>query len=113
MLVDDDPLVRMSTADMLIDLGFEVIELGSAEEALGLISSSRVPDNLVTDHLMPGMSGAELARVMHDIASNIPVWLVSGNAELEGVAPNLARLTKPFRNTELAASIMALIPIPT
>jgi hypothetical protein len=38
------------------------------------------------------------------------VRLVSGYAEIEGIAPELARLTKPFRNAELAASIAALVP---
>ena len=47
LLVDDEELVRLSTADMLIDLGFEVIEAGSAEEALELIKSGQKADLLV------------------------------------------------------------------
>ena len=61
-LVDDEDLVRMSTADMLADLGYAVIEAGSAEEAVRLLAGDRMPDIVVTDHLMPGMTGAELAR---------------------------------------------------
>jgi len=110
LLVDDEALVRMSTADMLNDLGFEVIEASSAEEALQLIRTGLSPDLLVTDHLMPGMSGAELAREVRAIRPELPVLLVSGYAEVEGIAPELARLTKPFRNSELAASIAALRP---
>ena len=110
LLVDDEELVRMSTADMLIDLGFEVVEAASAEEALQIIQSGLTPDLLVTDHLMPGMSGVDLAREVHDIEPKVAMLVVSGYAELEGIAPELARLTKPFRRTELAASVAALVP---
>lgn len=61
LLVDDEDLVRMSTADMLIDMGFDVVEASSAEEALRLVGDGLAPDLLVTDHLSPGLSGAELA----------------------------------------------------
>ena len=54
LLVDDEELVRMSTADMLIELGYEVVEAGSAEEALQLLNAGTSPSLLVTDHLMPG-----------------------------------------------------------
>jgi PAS domain S-box-containing protein len=110
LLVDDEPLVRMSTADMLIDLGFEVIEAGTGEDALRLIKSDVAPDLLVTDHLMPGMTGAELAREVRLIKPELPILVVSGYAEVDGIAPELARLTKPFRNADLAASIAALVP---
>ena len=109
LLVDDEELVRMSTADMLNDFGFEVIEAGSAEEALSLIKSGKVPDLLVTDHLMPGMSGADLAREARSLNPELPVLLVSGYADAEGIAPDLPRLTKPFRNADLAASLTALL----
>jgi PAS domain S-box-containing protein len=108
LLVDDEELVRMSTADMLMDLGFEVIEAGSAEEALRLVDAGERPDLLVTDHLMPGMSGADLARTLREKAAGLPVLIVSGYAETEGIAPDLPRLTKPFRNAELADRIANL-----
>ena len=43
-------------------LGHDVVEAGSAEEALRLLNRGLTPDFVVTDHLMPGMSGTELAR---------------------------------------------------
>jgi PAS domain S-box-containing protein len=108
LLVDDEDLVRMSTADMLMDLGYEVAEASSAEEALRLMDQGLRPDLLVTDHLMPGMNGAELAQLATSRSPGLPVLIVSGYAEAEGVAPGLARLTKPFRNSELAASLVSL-----
>ncbi|MBB5713149.1 hybrid sensor histidine kinase/response regulator [Sphingomonas xinjiangensis] len=110
LLVDDEELVRMSTADMLIDLGFEVVEADSAEEALHLIKGGIDPDLLVTDHLMPGMNGADLAREARALKPALPVLVVSGYAEVEGIAPEWPRLTKPFRSAELATSVAALTP---
>jgi CheY-like chemotaxis protein len=110
LLVDDEDLVRMSTADMLMDLGYEVVEASSAEEALRLVSDGLAPDLLVTDHLMPGLTGTELAHELRSARPDLPVLIVSGYAETEGMEPSLARLTKPFRNAELAASLSALLP---
>jgi PAS domain S-box-containing protein len=110
LLVDDEDLVRMSTADMLMDLGFEVVEASSAEAALRVLKGGMMPDILITDHLMPGMSGADLARQARSLAPALPVLIVSGYAEVDGLAPDLLRLTKPFRNAELAVCISTLLP---
>lgn len=109
LLVDDDELVRMSIADMLMDLGFQVVEAASAEDALKILSEGTMPNLLVTDHLMPGMNGADLAREARHLNSALPILLVSGYSEIESLALDLPRLTKPFRNAELAASVSELI----
>ena len=98
----------MSTADMLADLGYSVTEASSAEEALAMLDGGLEVDVLLTDHLMVGMTGAELARIVRKRSSSIWVLLVSGYAEAEGVAPDLPRLTKPFRQADLAASLASL-----
>jgi PAS domain S-box-containing protein len=108
LLVDDEELVRLSTADMLSDIGFDVIEAASAEEALKVIESGARLELIVTDHLMPGMSGTDLARQVRAAMPDLPVLVVSGYAQMDGVAPDLPRLTKPFRKDELARSIFAL-----
>ena len=108
LLVDDEDLVRLSTADMLIELGYRVVEAASAEAALTLVARGLKPDVLVTDHLMPGMSGTELARTLRTLRPTTRVLVVSGYAEAAGIAPDLPRLTKPFRNADLAASLAAL-----
>ena len=109
LLVDDEDLVRLSTADMLIDLGYAVVEAQSAEEALKLIDRGLKPDVLITDHLMPGMSGTDLARILQESRPGTKVLVVSGYAEAEGVAPDLARLTQPFRSVDLVKSLAALV----
>ena len=98
----------MSTADMLSDLGYAVIEAASAEEALRLVNTGARFDVVVTDHLMPGISGADLAREVRSVKPGTPVLLVSGYAEVEGIDPSLPRLAKPFRVDELASSLAQL-----
>ena len=109
LLVDDEHLVRMSTADMLIDLGFAVVEAASAEEALAAIDRGVHFDLLVTDHLMPGMTGVDLAGMVQTRRPGLPVLLVSGFAEAEGVDAAMPRLIKPFRQVELAARLIGLM----
>ncbi len=98
----------MSTADILADLGYDVVEAPSAEEALKLMGEGLAPDLVVTDHLMPGLTGLDLARELRGRKPDLPVLIVSGYAEMDGIAPGVARLTKPFRAAELAESLAAL-----
>lgn len=105
MLVDDEELVRVSTGDMLSDLGYQVIAAASAEDALRHFDQGAQIDLLVTDHLMPGMSGTDLSRLARQMRPGLPVLLISGYAQREGFDPTLTRLTKPFRKDELAASL--------
>ncbi len=112
LLIDDEELVRMSTADMLVELGYVVVEAGSAEGALQLVEDGLVPDIVVTDHLMPGMNGADLARLLQGKQPDLAVLLVSGYADAAGIPLDLPRLTKPFRSADLAAAVGALIPEP-
>ena len=108
LLVDDEELVRMSTADMLSELGYQVIQAPSAEQALRLVRGGLRPELLITDHLMPGMNGTDLARIVQLEVPGLHVLLVSGYADSDGIAPDLARLSKPFKNDELAASLADL-----
>lgn len=105
LLVDDEELVRATTSYMLADLGYHVVEAESGEEALRLIEAGQPFDVLVTDHLMPGITGTELARVVKSLRPGIGILLISGYAEREGLDPDTPRLNKPFRKDELAASL--------
>ena len=107
LLVDDEDLIRATTAQMLSDMGYTVIETDSAKEASRYLADPRL-DLVVTDHLMPGMSGAELAREVQARRPGLQVLLISGFAEVEDLAPDLPRLMKPFRAAELAAALASL-----
>lgn len=108
LLVDDEELVRASTGDMLRDMGNEVIEADSAEAALQRMKDGLRPSLLVTDHLMPGMTGTELAKSVRELRGDMPIIIISGYAEMEGIQSDIPRLTKPFRHADLEASICAL-----
>jgi signal transduction histidine kinase len=108
LLVDDQDLVRATTAHMLEELGFDIIHARSGEEALRLVEAGAAFDIVVTDHLMPGITGAELARAIRRRVAGARVLLVSGYAD-EDVAPDLPRLAKPFRAADLAERVCGLL----
>jgi PAS domain S-box-containing protein len=101
LLVDDEELVRLTTAEMLRELGYDVVEAASAEEAQMRMAQGLTPSLLVTDHLMPGMSGTELARSILKDRPTVQVLVVSGYSEVEDIASDLPRLTKPFKKDEM------------
>jgi PAS domain S-box-containing protein len=109
LVVDDDPLVAAGTAMMLEDLGHSAHVVTSAEEALAQLGRDVVPDLVVTDYAMPGMTGLELADRLRRERPELPVVLATGYAEVAaGAAPWLPRLAKPYRQEELAALISQL-----
>jgi CheY-like chemotaxis protein/two-component sensor histidine kinase len=105
LLVDDEDLVRMSTAHMLSDLGYDVVEAALGETALQMVRDGLVPELLVTDHLMPGMTGAQLIKALKEVRPGLPALIVSGYAEADGLDPAVPRITKPFRSSELADAL--------
>jgi YesN/AraC family two-component response regulator len=84
---------------MLTELGFSIVEASSAEEALKLLESGSPVDVLITDHLMPGMSGAALAYEVRERWPLIRTVVISGYADADGIDPQLLRLNKPFRRS--------------
>ena len=111
LLVDDEDLVRTGTADMLRDLGYEVLCAASGSEALSLLRREGADiDLLVTDYLMPGMDGVELAAEAAAFASGLKVLLITGYSTIaSGPGAVLPRLAKPFRQAELAARVAELL----
>jgi PAS domain S-box-containing protein len=105
LVVDDEEYIRVATVDMLTELGFTVREAATAEAALEVIDAGFKPDILITDHLMPGMTGVELAYTVRARQPGVKLLIVSGFAEAEGIDPSLPRLTKPFVQSELLRHI--------
>ena len=110
LVVDDEELVRVGTAEMLSDLGYCVIQAGSGGEALAILRSGTVEiDLLISDYLMPEMNGADVVCEVRRMKPDLPVLLVTGYANVtQGPAAELPRLAKPFRQAELAARIADL-----
>ena len=111
LVVDDEPLVRMGTAELLRDEGYEVDEAESAETALALGPFGRF-DCVVTDYLMPGMNGVELAHRLHTERPALPILLLSGYADLEAFSA-LPYLSKPCFGDDLARAVARLIAAAT
>ncbi|MDE1916031.1 MAG: response regulator [Sphingomonadales bacterium] len=109
LLVDDEAVVRASAAEMLAEFGLRVIEAASAEEALAVLAGGARVDLLVTDHMMPGMTGAQLVAKVARRWAGMPVLLVSGYSDLAGVSGTIPRLAKPFRQRDLAASLALVL----
>jgi signal transduction histidine kinase len=107
LLVDDNSLVRNSTRELLIDMGYEVVDIDHAELAIGMIEAGYQPDIVVTDHVMPGMTGAELALRLRMDHPGIALLIISGYQGIDLIAPDIVRLSKPFRRAHLQASIAA------
>ena len=87
LVVDDEDSVRMCTADALEDMGYRIVEATSAEEALRALDDGLAPAILVTDHLMPGMTGAELARAVRERLPTTAIVIVSGYTNMADIAP--------------------------
>ncbi|WP_423142907.1 response regulator [Parablastomonas sp. CN1-191] len=105
LLVDDEDLVRQSTAAMLAELGHGSVEAASAREALTLLRTQRF-DIVVTDYLMPEMSGLDLAREARRLRADLPVLMITGFANLgTDSAADVARLAKPFSLAALGRAI--------
>ncbi|WP_311267215.1 PAS domain S-box protein [Sphingobium sp. WCS2017Hpa-17] len=112
LAVDDDDLVLTNTAGMLEEMGHTVFQASSGADALRLLEQGRV-DLVVTDHAMPGMTGAQLADAIGQMLPGLPVIIITGFAQLPPHASQRPRLDKPFRQADLArivASTMRIAP---
>jgi PAS domain S-box-containing protein len=106
LTVDDDPLVALNTSALLEELGHTVYSAPSALHALDILRREKTIDLMITDQLMPGMTGSELATRIRAENAQIPIILATGYAELTpGEGEGLPRLAKPFSQRELAEAI--------
>ena len=81
LFVDDEDAVRIVGARGLRQKGYEVVDCISAENALEHIESGEKFDMMITDMMMPGMSGAELANIMKEKSPQTVIILASGYSE--------------------------------
>lgn len=97
LIVEDEPLILMSTVDMVEELGHTVHEANSAEDALSVLEANRI-DMLLTDVGLPGMSGIELARHVRERWPNVRIVFASGddNAKTASGISDAQQLSKPF-----------------
>jgi CheY-like chemotaxis protein len=109
LLVDDEALVRFATADMLRDAGYEVVEAASAAEAQERVRAGLAPDVLVTDQLMPGLRGTDLASGLREALPHLKVLVATGYADMPDI--RYPRIAKPFAAAELVERVRALVEV--
>lgn len=105
LVADDEPAVLEVLSQVVEDLGHDVLQARDGEEALGLARARR-PHLVVTDHVMPRLSGVELCRRLRsdEILKDVPIILLS--AVLPQGAPEAsAFLHKPFEITDFESLI--------
>ena len=118
LLVEDEKLLRQLTKDALEINGYKVLEARDSREAITICEEYREPIHLMlTDVVMPQMSGRELAQTLKELRPEIKVLYMSGYAEdvlfRQGVLDaNLIFLQKPFRQYELTAKVRQVLDSP-
>ncbi len=109
-MIDDDPLQVRVREMVLRDAGFEVCIATSAESAMALLRSDPVGASsgvIVTDHVLPGATGADFVRQLRRINPVVPVVVITGlpDAESEYTGLNVAFRQKPCPPEELIALV--------
>lgn len=114
LLVEDDETMRVYLARALEKVGYEVVAAESGEAALPLIDPESF-DLLLTDIVMPGMDGIELARRAAEIVPEMRVMFITGFAAVAlkrpDAPPQSRVLSKPFHLRDLVAEVDRLFAI--
>ncbi|MEW6430017.1 MAG: ATP-binding protein [Myxococcota bacterium] len=110
LVVDDEPAVRSLMVKVLAGSGLEVREVGTPADALAALDAGFAPDVLVTDVMLPGMDGAQLAEKCLARVSGLRVVLVSGFAPDPAATERLVArgaqfLAKPFTPAALLTAV--------
>lgn len=109
LLIDDEPLVRTATAEMIRDLGHHVEEAGGGAEALARLGDGLSVDVVITDYMMPGIDGGTLSRRIANTQPDVPVLLITGYTGPTDDILHLPRLAKPFGQAEIAEALSSLL----
>lgn len=111
LVVDDEPLLRLDLAGILIAKGYQILEAGNAAEALAALATYSDIDVLFTDVQMPGsMDGLALARYVSEFLPLIIIVICSGNRQPEqfDMPQGSYFLAKPVEQGQLEVIISAI-----
>jgi CheY-like chemotaxis protein len=116
LVVEDDDFVRESMVESLEALGHTVAQAADGEAGLRELLRAR-PDLIITDYLMPGMTGAELVQRARAALPGVPMIIATGYADMKAIEQVIGDdmlLRKPFQLAELAATVeRALLKLET
>lgn len=116
LLVEDEPLIRMLTVDMLDALGIAAVEAGTGAEALAIDDETLAGfAGLLIDLGLPDESGEEVARRLRQRRPDLPVILTTGADAAAalgrlGGGSDVVALEKPYQFNDLAKVIEILAP---
>lgn len=114
LLVEDQTVVRRLVREILERDGYTVLEAENPEQAIATAGEPGDIDLLLTDVVMPRMSGPEIARAVGDVRDDLKVLHMSGHSDLAAVKrgllePGTAFIQKPFRARELTDKVRTLL----
>jgi len=117
LLVEDEPELRNVNAEFLSSLGYTVTCAGGGLEALELLRTGGIIDLVITDVVMPKMSGREFAQQLLQLRPNTRLLYVSGYPDdvvlQSGISMHsMLYLQKPYSLKELAGKVQTLMAIP-
>jgi CheY-like chemotaxis protein len=109
LIVEDNPIILANSADMLKDVGFTVVEAGTAGEAMAVLAKTAV-DILVTDINLPDMPGEELARLARVARPDIGIVFATGASEVafDMAESRVCWLSKPYAFAALVAALRSV-----
>jgi CheY-like chemotaxis protein len=113
LVIEDEALVRMFIVDQLQDLGFEVIEAGSAAEGLRAARSHQRVDVAIVDRGLPDRDGLDLVAELRTQLRSLPVIVASGYGQLPEHAalrndPHIRFMSKPYDVAGLISALRSL-----
>jgi len=114
LIVEDEPAVRYMMSRALKEHGFKVLEASDGPEALRLVEGANELDLIITDVIIPGLDGTELARRAAKVAPDLPILFISGYTDHDIVRrglldPNQPFLQKPFTPDALVRRVAELL----
>lgn len=114
LVVEDETSVRRLTQRVLLGAGFQVVSASTGAEAVALVVEDGLfPDLVLTDVVMPGISGKETAERIRQSLPSLPVLYMSGYSDdiisPETFGPDESILHKPFRSEQLLDQAWALL----
>jgi CheY-like chemotaxis protein len=113
LVVEDDVFERLGASDMFLDAGYEVLDAGSADEALRLFEAGAEIRLLFTDVSMPGsINGAELARHVAARWPRVGIILASGRPRPEKLPQRMRFHEKPYMPEAILREAEEMMPPP-
>jgi DNA-binding NtrC family response regulator len=103
LLVDDEEIIRMTTGEILEELGFDVISAGTGSEGLDVYKENYSKIALVIlDMTLPDITGVELFNEMKKISKNVKFLLTSGyRQDMSGAGGDVSFIQKPYTMSDL------------